>query len=142
MWKYTVKYENFNGDAKEKELHFNLTKSELLKLKVSVEGGIDKYYKKLVDEGDSAKLIAAFDDIIRLAYGIKSEDGEEFLKSDKIYEEFAASAAYDAFFEYLTSSEDGVTNFINGIIPRSLREQLEKANAEQQSTTPEISVVK
>ena len=85
MWKFTAHYENFNGEERSKELRFNLSASDIRTLQYSKEGGIDKYYQKLVDEGDSGKLYQAFEDLIRISYGVISDAGERFIKAEEEY---------------------------------------------------------
>lgn len=118
MWKFTAHYENFNGEEKTKELRFNLSSSEITSLQFSKEGGIDKYYQKLVEEGNSGKLYSAFEELIKLSYGVISDDGERFIKNEEEYSKFHDSPAYDAFMEYIMTSENGASKFIMGILPK------------------------
>lgn len=128
MWKFTAEYEDFDGNNRKKELLFNLTKAELRELNYSVNGGIDKYYQDIVDSKNSKELYSAFSNIVKLAYGEKSLDGENFDKSEEIYARFKSSMAYDVFMDYLLETEDGAIKFVNGVIPAKLREELKKDN--------------
>lgn len=124
MWKYTAKYENFNGEQKEKVLRFNLTPSEIRKLQFSKEGGIDKYYAEVVESKDVKKIYEILEDLIRLSYGVVSEDGERFVKSDEDYEKFRESLAYEAFMDYILTSEEGIMKFMTGIMPKEYMNKL------------------
>lgn len=124
MWKFTAHYENFNGEERTKELRFNLSASEVRTLQFSKEGGIDKYYQSLVEEGNNGKLYQAFEDLIKLSYGEISPDGECFLKSDEIYSRFHDSPAYDAFMEYIINSENGAAKFVTGIMPKKYMDKI------------------
>jgi len=119
MWKFTAKYENWNGEQREKVLRFNLTPSEIRKLQFSKEGGIDKYYQKIIDENDTAAIYNTFEELVRVSYGVISDDGEEFIKSEEAYNKFKNSLAYEAFMDYIITSENGATNFITGILPQN-----------------------
>lgn len=118
MWKFTAHYENFNGEERTKELRFNLSPSEIRAMHFQKEGGIDKYYQRLVDEGDSKKLYEAFEDLIKASYGVISDDGERFIKTEEEYSKFHDSPAYDAFMDYILTTENGASKFIMGILPR------------------------
>lgn len=124
MWKFTAHYENFNGEERTKELRFNLSPSEIRSLHFSKDGGMDKYYQRLVDENNTAKLYQAFEDLIKLSYGEISPDGERFVKSDEIFSAFHDSPAYDAFMEYILTSENGAAKFITGIMPKGYVEKI------------------
>lgn len=119
MWKYTAKYENFNGEQKEKVLRFNLTPSEIRKLQFSRKGGIDKYYQEMVESKDYAAIYNAFEELIKASYGIISEDGDQFIKSEEEYEKFHNSPAYDVFMDHILETDDGATKFIMGIMPKN-----------------------
>ena len=40
-----------------------------------------------------------FEDLIKKAYGVKSEDGRRFMKSEEISRSFMESPAYEILFE-------------------------------------------
>lgn len=118
MWKFTAHYENFNGEERSKELRFNLSSSEIRSMHFHKEGGIDKYYQRLVEENNTAKLYEAFEELIKASYGVISEDGEQFIKSEEEFNKFHNSPAYDAFMDYIITSENGASKFILGILPK------------------------
>lgn len=124
MWKFTANYEDYNGVQKKKELLFNLTKSEILKLQNTVKGGIDTYYQRILEEQDNVAIYERFEDLVKLTYGVKSDDGERFIKNDEVFNAFKESMAYDVFMTYIMTSENGAANFINGIMPADLRAKL------------------
>ena len=120
MWKFTAKYEDYNGKPKEKELRFNISDTELRKLQFSIPGGLDKYYANLAEEKDPAKIYEAFDKFVDMSYGVVSDDGEEFVKSPEILAKFKSSPAYDAFMDYIMTSENGASKFIMGVFSKKV----------------------
>jgi hypothetical protein len=65
-----------------------------------------------------------------MSYGIKSDDGVRFIKDEKLSTMFRQTDAYDQLFVNLLSNEKETTNFINGILPKELMEEVKKQNAE------------
>jgi len=126
MWKFIAEYEDFDGNKRKRELLFNITKSELRDLNFSVNGGIDKYYNDIINSGDTKEIYNAFVEIIKISYGKKSNDGEHFIKSEEVFNDFKSSMAFDVFMDYLLETEDGAVKFINGIIPAQLAKELNK----------------
>lgn len=124
MWKFTAEYEDWNGNPRKKELFFNLTMSEMMALQNSVKGGIETYYQRILDEQDNVALYKRFEDLVKLTYGVKSDDGERFIKNDEVYNTFKESGAYDVFMQYLLTTEDGAAKFINGIMPAKVKAKL------------------
>lgn len=124
MWKFTAEYENWDGEPRKKELFFNLTISELTRLQNTVKGGIDSYYQHILDARDNVELYRRFEELVKLAYGEKSIDGERFVKNEEVFTAFKESMAYDVFMQYLMTTEDGAAKFINGIMPAKLKAQL------------------
>ena len=124
MWIHKVKYEDYDGNPQEKTLYFNLREDEMISMQMSVKGGIENYYKRLLDENDNVELYKRFEELIKLTYGKKSDDGQRFSKSEEIYNDFKESMAYDAFIDYLFTDPNGAANFITGILPKKIQAKL------------------
>lgn len=131
MYTKTVEYENYNGEKVKKKLYFSLNKAELLEMEMRTEGGYENYLKRLINTRDQNELTDIFKNLILKSYGIKSDDGERFIKSDKLREEFEQSAAYEEFFVDICLNTDSQTAFINGIIPAALFAEVQKTMAEK-----------
>ena len=69
MYKTTVKYTDLNGDIHERELYFNLSKIEMLRLQASVDGGLDKRLESIVNSKNTRELLETFEWIIQESYG-------------------------------------------------------------------------
>ena len=128
MIKKTVTYEDFDGNQRTEDFYFNLTKAELTEMEMSLNGGLSQLLSKIVHENDNAKIIEYFKKIVIGSYGEKSLDGRHFMKSEQIREEFASSAAYSEIFMELASDADKAAEFVNGIMPKGMDEQINDAN--------------
>ena len=119
MYTKTITYEDFNGEQHTDKFYFNLSKPELVKLQMSVNGGLDKYIEGIAKEKDVPKIISFFENLIDVSYGIKSDDGKRFLKSPAYTEEFKQSAAYDELYSQLILDPTGqeAISFVKGIMP-------------------------
>jgi hypothetical protein len=120
MLKRDITYEDYNGETVTETFYFNLTKTEIIELEVGYKQGLEETIKAIIAAKDNKSLIAEFKKIVLLAYGVKSEDGRRFIKSEQLREEFSQTAAYDALFIDLASNEDAAANFIMGVIPKDL----------------------
>lgn len=120
MLKKTIKYTDFNDVEREEDFYFNLTKSELTEMQLSVDGGLQAWLEKIVKTENRPELIKAFKNIILKSYGEKSADGKRFVKSEELSEAFEQSAAYDELFIELLSNEEKAAEFVNGLIPKGL----------------------
>lgn len=114
----TITYMDFNGNQRTETFHFNLTKAECIELELSTAGGIEKTIKKIVAETDIKRIAELFKGIVLKAFGIKSDDGKRFIKSDEISADFSHTEAYSELFIELISDPDATAAFINGIIPQ------------------------
>lgn len=117
MIKKVIHSTDFNNSPRVDECLFHLTQTEIAKLELSFQGGLVKTVESYLQDKDGAKIIDLFERIIRLAYGVRSVDGREFLKTDDLFEKFYYSSAYDALFMELMNSADAASAFINGIMP-------------------------
>lgn len=128
MIKKTVTYEDFDGNQRTEDFYFNLTKAELTEMEMSLNGGLSQLLSKIIHENDNAKIIEYFKKIVIGSYGQKSLDGRLFIKNEQLREEFASSAAYSEIFMELASDADKASEFVNGIMPKGLDEEIKKAD--------------
>jgi hypothetical protein len=120
MLKRDITYENFNGESITETFYFNLTKTELIKLEVDKEGGLQATIQRIIESKDNKSLIEEFQSIILMSYGTKSDDGKRFIKSEELREQFSQTAAYDALFMELATSDDAAAVFIKGVVPKDI----------------------
>lgn len=121
MIKKTVTYTDYNGNERTEDFRFNLNRNELLKLQSKYPEGFDKRMQKIVSENNAEEMLNVFEYLLLSSYGIKSEDGSRFDKSEEISNTFKSSPAYDIIFMELANNEEEASKFINGIIPANLR---------------------
>lgn len=131
MLKQDFTYENFDGVTETETLHFNLTKIELtenLHLEDEVRE-LDKMLtgpKRQLETGEIQRILDLVKELMRLSYGVRSEDGKRFIKSPQVWEEFTQTATYDAFLYSLFIQPEKAVEFIVGILPADLRQEAEK----------------
>lgn len=116
MYKIHQKYEDYNGNEREDDFYFNLSKAELMEMELSEEGGMDKRLQNLISSQDMKEAIKVFKAIVLMAYGVKTDDGR-FVKNQEIRDRFTQSAAYSEIFMELATDTDKAQKFINGILP-------------------------
>lgn len=128
----TITYEDFNGVKRTETFHFNLSRTEIVELEMSTEGGIADAIQKLADAKDMVSIFKLYKDIIKKSYGVKSDDGRRLVKSDEIFSAFESTNAYDEFFMELCSDTDKAIEFITGIMPKEAAEKaLKEAEAQK-----------
>ncbi len=126
MLKREIIYENFDGEQVTETFYFNLTRSELVELEVGYQGGLQEAIQRIIKTDDKQSLIAEFKKLVLLAYGVRSEDGKRFIKTDQLREEFSQTAAYDSLFMELATSDEAAANFIKGVVPKDFQREMAK----------------
>lgn len=121
MLKKTIKYEDYDGNQREEEFYFNLTKAEIMEMELSTTGGMEKMIQQIIAAQETPKIVELFKRIILKAYGVKSPDGKRFIKSDELMQEFSQTEAYSNLFIELATDAEAATKFINGIIPQDAK---------------------
>lgn len=128
----TIKYTNFNGETKEKECCFNLSKADLLLLSAKY-GDISEYAQKLINENRREEFFKFFiDDILAKSYGTRSDDGEIFIKTPEKFIEFRYSPICDEMLISILTDESGadVVRFLQDVMPPDIRaKMLEESNS-------------
>ena len=120
MLKKTIKYTDYDGNEREEDFYFNLSKAEITEMELSKEGGMSEYIKKISATQNGPELIKLFKDIIIKSYGEKSLDGKRFIKNQELTEAFIQTEAYSELFVELASNADEAVKFINGIMPKNM----------------------
>lgn len=120
MLKKVIKYTDFDGNEREESCYFNLTKSELTEMELSVTGGLTKMIEKISETKDGSRIMTIFKDIILRAYGEKSADGRRFIKSKELSEAFSQTGAYDVLFMELVTDANKASEFIQAVIPSDI----------------------
>lgn len=126
MIKKTIKFTDYNGNEREMDFYFNLSKAELSEMELSVAGGLGERIKRIAAAQDTPEIIKIFKELILKSYGVKSDDGLRFIKSEQLSNEFTQTEAYSTLFMELASDDKKAAEFINGIIPSDMKQQLSK----------------
>ncbi len=129
MYKKIIKYQDFNGVDREEPFYFNLSKAELMEMELSTQAGVEEMIKMLIATKDNAKIVQIFKELILKSYGIKSEDGTRFIKTQELREAFEQSNAYSEFFIELISNTDEQVRFINSVISGVNMPEMNEADA-------------
>lgn len=127
MLQKEIKFVDYNGVERKEKFNFNLSKAEIMEMEMGTTGGFSEMVQKIIDAQDTPSLIKLFKDLILKAYGEKSADGRQFIKSEELSRAFSQTEAYTELFMELATNAEEATKFINGIVPADLAE---KANAE------------
>lgn len=121
MYKKTITYTDYFDVERTEDFYFNLSESELMQLQLSTQRGFYNEMQALVDSHDGPKIMSVFNQIILKAYGEKSKDGRQFIKSPEISKAFSETPAYDKFFMEIIEDPKAASEFINGIVPSKMK---------------------
>jgi hypothetical protein len=126
LLKKTIEYEDFNGEKVTEEHYFHLSKAELVEMEMQHKGGMHDYLQNIVASEDGRAIIAEFKRLILQSFGERSVDGRRFIKSQELRDWFESSEAYSTLFMELCTDAEKAAEFINGIVPKDLEQDLAK----------------
>jgi hypothetical protein len=142
MLKRTIKYEDFDGNEREEVFYFNISKPELIELEVDHPKGFGVWMDEVMKAKDNKTLMEQFKRIVLLAYGEKSDDGRQFVKTPELREKFASSAAYISLFTELATDDKAAVEFLLGALPRDMteesRKKMEAVELPEAAPTPSV----
>lgn len=141
MLKKRITYEDFNGEEVTEELYFNLSKAELVELELSRPGGMQEHLQKIVESEDGKAIITEFKELILMSYGQRSEDGKRFVKTQAMRDDFASTEAYSQLFFELCTDAEKAAEFVNGIIPTGLADEVANLQISQNGALPEPTII-
>ena len=126
MFKKKVTYTDYNGQERTEDFYFNLSRSELIMLESTTPGGYAAMLQRIIDSKDQRQLMNEFTNLIKMSYGVKSEDGKHFIKNDEVVNDFLNSAAFDQMFLEFFTDENAASDFANGVLPSSVNNDTDR----------------
>lgn len=126
MLKITKTYKDYDDVERTEDFYFNLSEAELLDMEMGTAGSLTEMIEKIVNAKDIPTISKWFKTIMLKSYGIKSDDGRHFRKSEEISKDFESSPVYSLLYMELATDTDKAIDFINKIIPSTLSERVSK----------------
>lgn len=124
MIKKTINFEDFNGKQITKDYYFHLSKVDFLEL--SADGAFENLIKNAVATKDKMAIFNGFKRLIGMSVGMRTEDGSGFVRTEAFRDEFLSSPAFDELVMELFTSDDKGADFIKGLVPAGMTDQLNK----------------
>lgn len=138
MLKKVIDYEDYNGTKRSEDHYFHMNKSEIIKwLTTSGDYTLDQMLMRIIKERNGKEIMSVFEDLIRISYGRKSVDGRRFEKNEEIWNDFYQTEAYSILFTELVTDAEKAVEFLNGILPKELSDEVEKAIKENPNGIPD-----
>lgn len=127
MLKQAITYTDFDGNERTENFYFNLSLPELIEL-YGEYTDVAAYIQGLIDNRKTSELIGFIKTLIRKSYGVKSDDGRRFIKSDESSDEFMQTNAYSELFTSFCIDSGKAAQFINSIIPNNIDELVKRVS--------------
>lgn len=130
MLRKKMTYTNFNGVEVTETFCFHLTQAEIMQMELETVGGYQGFLQKILDAKDVVSMIKVLNEFIDMSYGVLSEDGKYFTKSEEDLKRFKATQAYSDLYMSLLDP-DAASAFINAVAPSIPK--VENANAGEEA---------
>lgn len=143
MIKKNIQYvDPFTEESETMEAYFHLTKHDMLMMEARHKGGYQAYLMRIVDAKDGPTILNTFSDLIGQAYGIRFSradgSGDAFIKDQARTLEFLSSEAFSELLMELATDANAGAEFVNGLFPKQLREQVEQFKKDNPDKVAEI----
>lgn len=127
MFKATVRSRSlFNDEVTTHTLYFNLSRREMMDF-VKKYDGINSF-RDYLDSAKTAEdvytIVEFIDDVLGSAYG--ERQGERFVKSEVIRDNFLNGPLYEALFEKMLTDGRFAADLLTGVFPEKIMEQVKK----------------
>lgn len=126
MLKKTITYTDYNDVERTEDFYFNLSEAELMEMELTVDGGMVERLQRIINAKNGPEIVKFFKELVLKAYGVKSDDGRRFIKSDELSQEFSQTEAYSQLYMEFATNADAAANFVNGIMPKKVQEKAAK----------------
>lgn len=156
MFKKAITFTDYNGETKTKNYYFNLSRPELMEMKRSPLFEMQKIVDRVnkMENPDEELSVAEKDEIqekmgeilrnlVIQSYGVKSEDGERFMKrvGDRKFgagEDFVETMAYDALYMEMISNAGNLVKFVRAVVPEDVRTNIDNTPEMKEITSGNV----
>lgn len=132
---------DYNGVEITEDFYFNLNKAEIMNWHLTTVGGLRELIEKIINSKDQTEMIRLFQELIDKSYGEKTADGKRFRKLDDngrpLYIGFKEKEAYSVLYMELITDDRAAAEFVNGIIPNDIAEEVAKEQLQQLQQLPQ-----
>lgn len=123
MFKKTITFKDLNGDVKSRDFYFHMSQAEVLDLAAQGDE-LTARLQRIVAERDMRAILREFREIIKMASGVRSEDGERFIKDELAQSQLLDSPAFDVLLLELCMDSGAASEFVNQLFPQEMREEM------------------
>lgn len=121
MIKKTITYTDMDGVELVEDFYFHLFSPEVFKLEAEYGMDLERYVKAMANSGDISRMIAFLENIILSSYGVRTNNGKSFDKSDELRKNFQNSQAYAELFEEILTNPSAAQSFASGLISKKAK---------------------
>lgn len=133
MFKKTIKFVGFDGQEKERDFWFHLSNAELAVLAAGADD-MKSRVERIMKADNNLAILDELRALVKMSCGIRSEDGERFIKSEEAQSQLLDSPAFDALlFELFVGNN--AAEFFMKLVPPEQAKQIEEL-AKQQAANP------
>lgn len=123
MFKKTISFEDFNGNQKKHDFYFHISKAELLEM-ASAGDAMQKRLQRIMAAKDGSAILQEFRDLIKLSVGVRSEDGQRFIKDAEAQSTLFDSPAFDELLMELATDAHASAEFVKQLIPEKMQKEM------------------
>lgn len=113
-----ITYTDYNGNTRTERFYFNMSQGEIAKWELATPGGLEEKFTIISERQDPKEILGAFDDLLRMSYGKKSEDGRTMMKKDEYWYEFTATEAYSELILKFFQDPEYAVQFFTDVFPK------------------------
>lgn len=148
MFTKTVNYEDFLGNERSETVYFHLSQNEIVEFAMELPDEVSEAVgdpANMDEEAAALKIAQAIGNkgivdflkkLIVKSYGVPSEDGRKFEKSEELSKEFAQTIVYDEILMELMTDDEAANKFVNQVIPAKLVKKMEEKTGHKMPGLP------
>ena len=133
MFKKTITFKDFNDVEQSQDFYFHLSKAELLEMAADNNVMMTRI-QRIIDANDGKAILNEFRELIRMACGLRSEDGSRFLKTPEAQSVLMDSPAFDELLMELATNAEASIAFLQMLIPEQMQKDMAKQMAKRDNS--------
>lgn len=124
MFSKRIEFEDFNGVKTSKVFYFHISKAEFLAM-TGDNKDMEARIQRIIASQDIKGVLEEFRALIKMSAGIRSEDGQRFIKTPEAQSELFDSPAYDELLMEVCTKADASAEFVRQLIPEKMQKEMQ-----------------
>lgn len=123
MFKKTIEFHDFDGNPQSKDFYFHISKADYIAMAADGDE-MRTRLDRIMAAANGAAILQEFRELIKIACGVRTDDGLRFLKDPEAQSMLLDSPAFDELLMELATDAGAAAEFVKQLLPEKMQKEM------------------